>query len=127
MTKRIFLMATTICIYLISDYCYSHISNPERDGNQEGWAEKISLAGTWKFRLDSLNTGVKERWYLDDFEEVVKLPGTTDKNKKGIYKDEWRDDRLSRVYYWKGAAWYQKGVDIPEHWADKNVLNKIIP
>ena len=28
-------------------------------------------------------------------------------------------DRLSRVWYWKGAAWYQKEVTIPGHWAGK--------
>jgi hypothetical protein len=56
-----------------------------------------------------------------EFNDSIQLPGTTDENKKGIFLDEQAVDRLSRVWYWKGAAWYQKEVDIPEHWTGKNV------
>jgi len=62
-----------------------------------------------------------QEWFNDDFSDSITLPGTTDENKKGIYKDEKAVDRLSRVWYWKGAAWYQKEVDIPEKWSGKNV------
>jgi hypothetical protein len=83
--------------------------------------ETIDLSGTWKFQLDPDNVGKKDEWYKDDFTDSVTLPGTTDENKKGIFLDEKAVDRVSRVWYWEGAAWYQKEVDIPEHWAGKNV------
>ena len=83
--------------------------------------DTIPLAGTWKFRLDADDVGVKEKWYAQEFEDTIKLPGTTDENKKGIFKDEKCIDRLSRVWFWKGPAWYQKQVTIPESWAGKRI------
>jgi hypothetical protein len=79
------------------------------------------LSGTWKFQLDSANIGDQEKWFSKEFNDSVQLPGTTDENKKGIFLDEKAVDRLSRVWYWKGAAWYRKEVTIPEHWEGKNV------
>lgn len=81
----------------------------------------ISLAGTWKFRLDEKDAGVAERWYAQKFDETVQLPGTTDENHKGIKKDEQCVDRLSRVWYWKGPAWYQRRVTIPQTWGGKRI------
>ncbi|MBA7524136.1 hypothetical protein ES705_16273 [subsurface metagenome] len=76
--------------------------------------ETIDLSGTWKFQLDPENVGMKDKWFNDDFNDSVTLPGTTDENKNGIFLDEKAVNRLSRVWYWEGAAWYQKVVDIPE-------------
>jgi len=81
----------------------------------------IPLAGTWKFRLDAEDVGVTQKWYTQKFEDTVKLPGTTDENKKGTYKNERDEKRLSRVWYWKGPAWYQKQVTIPDSWAGKKI------
>jgi len=81
----------------------------------------LSLAGTWEFRLDPDDVGVTEKWYAQQFDDTVQLPGTTDENHKGIKKDEQCIDRLSRVWYWKGPAWYQRQVTIPDAWADKQI------
>jgi len=81
----------------------------------------IPLAGTWSFRLDGSDVGVKEQWFTNRFEETVQLPGTTDTNQKGIFKDEKCTDRLSRVWFWKGPAWYQRKVTIPESWKGKRI------
>ena len=83
--------------------------------------ETVDLTGTWKFRLDSANVGMQQKWFNKAFDDSVHLPGTTDENKKGIFLDEKAVDRLSRVWYWKGAAWYQKEVIIPENWEGKSV------
>ncbi|NQT37566.1 MAG: beta-galactosidase, partial [Planctomycetes bacterium] len=81
----------------------------------------IPLAGTWKFRLDAEDIGVAEKWFALEFEDTVQLPGTTDENHKGIKKDEHCIDRLSRVWYWKGPAWYQRQVRIPDSWKGKRI------
>jgi len=81
----------------------------------------IPLAGRWGFRLDPEDAGVAQRWFTRTFDDTVQLPGTTDENHKGIEKDERRDDRLSRVWYWKGPAWYQRPVTIPDHWRGKRI------
>jgi beta-galactosidase/beta-glucuronidase len=83
--------------------------------------EKMPLAGTWSFRLDAEDVGVKEKWFAKTFDDTVQLPGTTDENHKGIKKDEQCTDRLSRVWYWKGPAWYQRKVTIPETWKGKRI------
>jgi hypothetical protein len=81
----------------------------------------LTLAGTWKFQLDPGDVGVAEKWYAQEFEDTVQLPGTTDENHKGIKKDEKCVDRLSRVWYWKGPAWYQRRVTIPKTWEGKRI------
>jgi hypothetical protein len=81
----------------------------------------IALAGTWRFRLDPRNTGIEGKWFAEKLDDLVKLPGTTDTNQKGELKDERAVDRLSRVWYWKGPAWYQREVVIPESWQGKRI------
>jgi len=81
----------------------------------------LPLAGEWRFQLDAKNTGVQEKWFANKLEDSVKLPGTTDENHKGILKDEKPTDRLARVWFWKGPAWYQREVTIPASWADKRI------
>jgi len=81
----------------------------------------LPLNGTWKFRLDAEDIGVAEKWFALEFDDTVQLPGTTDENHKGIKTDEQRTDRLSRVWYWKGPAWYQRRVTIPDAWASRRI------
>jgi len=90
----------------------------ETVGHQEN---SVSLAGTWRFRLDPQNTGVEEKWFAAKLDDSVTLPGTTDANHKGVFKDEKAVDRLSRVWYWKGPAWYQRDVVIRDGWRGKRI------
>jgi len=82
----------------------------------------LSLAGVWQFRLDAGDVGVKEKWFARTFDDTVKLPGTTDENHKGVNQDEQCIDRLSRVWYWKGPAWYQRRVEISGAWKGKRIM-----
>ena len=85
-------------------------------------AEKtLSLDGEWAFQLDPENVGVTEGWFKRTLDDTIKLPGTTDENRKGIQHDEKPTDRLMRPWFWKGAAWYQREVIIPEAWSGKHV------
>ncbi|MFK5282943.1 sugar-binding domain-containing protein, partial [Lacticaseibacillus paracasei] len=67
------------------------------------------------------DAGTTEKWFNRKLEDRVKLPGTTDENQKGIFQDEKPTDRLMRPWYWKGPAWYQREVTIPESWAGKRI------
>ena len=78
----------------------------------------IDLSGTWQFALD------RQRLVHPDYilTETVQLPGTTDTNKKGdplVKKDE--TTHLSRIYSYKGRAWYKRQVEIPADWQDQPV------
>jgi hypothetical protein len=84
-------------------------------------AGEIPLAGTWRFQLDPKDVGVAEKWFALALDDTVQLPGTTDENHKGVKKDEQCVDRLSRVWYWKGPAWYRRRVTIPDTWKGKRI------
>ena len=78
----------------------------------------MDLSGTWQFALDG------QRLVHPDYilTETVQLPGTTDTNKKGdplIKKDE--TTHLSRIYSYKGRAWYKRQVAIPADWQGQPV------
>ena len=90
-------------------------------GSASAAEETISLAGTWKFKLDAEDVGVEQEWFAQRLDDSVTLPGTTDENHKGIKKDEQCIDRLSRVWYWKGPAWYQRRVTVPDSWKGRRI------
>jgi hypothetical protein len=110
----------------------------------------ISLAGEWKFMIDSLDKGIEEEWFNTSFNETVRLPGSMAENGKGdevSLNTNWTGDIVDRSYfteskyekyrkpgniklpfwlkpvrYFKGVAWYQKDVELPVSWRDKNIV-----
>jgi hypothetical protein len=112
--------------------------------------EMISLAGEWKFRLDTLDLGLTQKWYSGSFNEHVNLPGSMAENGKGNevrVSTEWTgniwdssyftDDRyrkyrqaghikipfwLKPVKYYVGPAWYQKEIRLPDDWQGRRVV-----
>lgn len=112
--------------------------------------DSISLAGEWEFRMDSLDQGIDRQWYNSSFNEKVKLPGSMADNGKGnevTLDTEWTGDIIDRswftdkkyeryrqpgnikipfwlkpVKYYKGAAWYQREIELPEEWTNKRVI-----
>lgn len=112
--------------------------------------ETISLAGEWKFMIDSLDQGEKLQWYNDEFNEIVRLPGSMAENGKGnevTLETAWTGDIVDRSYftgkkyekyrqpgnikipfwlkpvkYYTGPAWYQKDVEVPKGWKGKRII-----
>ena len=112
--------------------------------------KSFSLAGEWKFRIDSLDQGIENKWYNDQAVETVKLPGSMAENGKGdevTLKTNWTGEIVDKSYfiekkyeryrqpgnikipfwlkpvkYYKGVAWYQKEVDVPSGWNGKNII-----
>lgn len=85
--------------------------------------QRIDLSGTWQFALD--RQGLVHPDYI--LTETVELPGTTDTNRKGdpialpADKAQYETTHLSRLYAYKGRAWYKRTVDIPAGWKGKAV------
>ena len=79
----------------------------------EAQPKQIDLSGTWQFGLDRQHLVQPN----DILTETVQLPGTTDTNKKGdlVGKTE-ETTHLSRIYSYKGRAWYKRSVEIPAEW-----------
>jgi hypothetical protein len=81
----------------------------------------ISLAGSWDFRLDPQDQGIKEKWFDAALAEKIKLPGSTDENGFGAKTAQRVPNWLNRVYTYAGPAWYQKTVLIPADWQGKRI------
>ncbi len=85
-------------------------------------ASVFSLAGEWHFQLDSQNIGIEEGWYTVKLTDKIILPGTTDLQQKGKLNTKSEIGRLTRLYPYYGPAWYQKEIEIPEAWEDKDLI-----
>jgi len=90
--------------------------------------QTISLAGTWKVRLDSLKTGEQQQWYKQLSGQSIHLPGTLDD--AGIGTPDTltaaRLDKqvllhLTRRHSYIGYAWYSREIVIPRSFADKAI------
>ena len=110
----------------------------------------IDLSGEWKFKVDSLDRGIGEEWYMKVLQERVYLPGSMTENGKGeepglatdwtgtiVDSSYFYDERYARyrtpgnfkIPFWlkplkcyKGPAWYQKDVQIPQTWKNKRIM-----
>ena len=85
--------------------------------------QTIDLSGTWLFAMDSARLGIDQNWFAIPLEEQVQLPGTMDKNNKGIPNlNRSETMRLSRERMYEGWAWYQKEITIDESWNEKEIF-----
>ena len=110
---------------------------------------ELDLAGTWNYRLDSLDVGMEEKWQLQDFEDKIDLPAALRDYDIGnkpsletqwtgsIYDSSWYFNPAMKKYrskesikfpFWLtpntryvGKAWFQKTITIPDSWSGKNL------
>ncbi len=108
----------TCCLFLI--------------GCAQDFGSSISLDGEWNVKLDSLNKGISEKWQNNDLEgRTISLPGTLDD--AGIGKPSSLEpalnnyvlSHLNRKHEYYGKAWYQREVDIPKNWSNKQISLKL--
>lgn len=109
----------------------------------------IDLAGPWKFQADPQDVGVREKWYLKEFPDIIHLPGSMTQYGKGddlslatkwtggIVDQSWftapefakyREPGNIKVPFWLtpdkhyvGPAWYQKDIVIPDSWQGRRI------
>ena len=133
-------MKYLVCLFLILASCTNNNDLPR---------ETLTLAGEWRFRIDSLDQGIENEWYRDSFTETIRLPGSMAENGKGndvTVSTPWTGDIVDRSYftdtkyekyrqpgnikipfwlkpvkYYKGAAWYQKEIILPGNWEGKRI------
>ena len=117
---------------------------------QQTAKDRIDLSGQWQFAIDPEDLGQKEAWYANTLQDSIALPGSMAENDKGevpglstpwtgsIYDssfyfnprlEKYRQPGdvkfpfwLSPNKYYKGAAWYQKEVEVPASWAGKHLV-----
>ncbi|MCM5664060.1 sugar-binding domain-containing protein [Galbibacter mesophilus] len=126
MTKINHHFSTTIKLLLKFGYIFALIILVSSCSEEQN--NTISLAGGWNVKLDSLNLGLQENWANENFEPfAVKLPGTLDDaqiGKPNTLKPALNNyvlSNLTRKHQYIGKAWYQRTVEIPSNWKDKEV------
>jgi hypothetical protein len=111
----------------------------------------IDLSGTWRYKIDSLDHGIKEQVYLTQFPlDTLHLPGSLATNGKGFevgVNTEWMGQVVDRSWYsadkyekyrrpgnikipfwlqpelyYAGPAWYQREVRIPQAWKGRRII-----
>lgn len=91
-------------------------------------AETLDLSGEWKLALDPNDTGLAagpETW---NFPDTIRLPTTLTLAGKGSplnrepALDKGTLQELHQRHSYIGPAWYQREVDVPAAWADKDVI-----
>ena len=82
----------------------------------------VPLAGEWRFALDPKNEGVTGKWFQGRLDDRIQLPGTTDEARKGTRNEARETGRLTRVFPYLGAAWYQRDIEVPAAWGSKRVV-----
>lgn len=117
--------------------------------NQETNVNRIDLSGEWDVQIDSLDQGIEQKWFEAKLGDKINLPGSMTTNGKGkdigintpwtgsILDSAWYTSPefakyrqpgnvkfpswLQPVKYYKGAAWYQKTVNIPSSWENSYI------
>lgn len=109
--------------------------------------DTISLAGTWRFSMDSADQGVREAFWSRTLPGTIRLPGSMVQNGLGypitletrwtgsIYDSSWYFDPAMAPYRdslmfpffltprtrYVGPAWYQKTLTLPAGWQGKQI------
>lgn len=109
----------------------------------------INLAGEWDFQLDPQDCGIAYGWFNRALEQHITLPGSLQAQGFGddvTLNTRWIGDIADRSYYtdpryapyreagnikvpfwlqpdkhFRGAAWYQREVVIPEEWRGRRI------
>src|SRR5450759_4833769 len=74
--------------------------------NNNAFAQQISLAGEWRFKIDRDDVGINEMWFNKKPGDVIKLPGTMAENRKGddvTLQTKW----TGSIYEW---IWLLSGI-----------------
>jgi hypothetical protein len=138
-TKKVFSLSLSLLFILPVSICWG------RDQNKQ----PIDLGGQWRFELDPENQGVNDAWFTKTLHNYIKLPGSVTENGYGdevttetdwiggIVDRSWFTDPkyekyrqpdnikipfwLTPLKHYKGAAWFQKEVTIPDSWQGKHI------
>ena len=94
-------------------------------------SEALSLAGKWRFEMDSKDVGKAEGFFKRELTGGIQLPGSMSENGIGnpitvIRQNTWGGSWTTNPVWhpmikidYRGAAWYQTSVTIPEEWQGK--------
>ncbi len=83
--------------------------------------EVRDLSGQWRFAVDAEDQGVRQQWFAKELSDTIRLPGTTDQAGVGGPEPDPNPGHLSRTHKYIGAAWYQREIEVPADWVDREI------
>ncbi len=92
-----------------------------------GGAKPVDLSGTWQFQLGAEAAPKTMAPPTDplvippEFGDTIRLPGTTDTNRKGEKVVGSTKGTYTRRFRFVGRAWYRRTVTIPPEWKGREV------
>jgi len=91
---------------------YAHAENPVR--------LHLDLDGEWQFKIDPLDAGEQQRWYLlqQKFDQTIRVPGCWQAQGIGSPSGILRHD-------YSGNAWYRRVVRVPSDWGGRRITLRI--
>ena len=110
----------------------------------------FDLAGQWRFALDRQDAGIRDAWFQQRLSDAIRIPGSLPA--QGVGDDvsvdtpwtggivdrafftapefaKYREPGHVKVPYWlqpekyyKGAAWYQRDLEVPVQWTNQRAV-----
>ncbi len=102
-----------------SERSFPRPEHPRPDFVRQPW---INLNGTWRFTFDPQNVGEQKRWHRVTHPDLKTQPGILNSDPFGdhiVVPFPWQSalSGIGETEY-KGAAWYQRTLTVPENWAN---------
>ncbi|MFN2150674.1 MAG: sugar-binding domain-containing protein, partial [Anaerolineales bacterium] len=113
----------------------------------------MDLSGQWNFELDPHDQGLEANWFTRKLAQTIQLPGSLQSQGYGdeisvdtpwtgsIVDQSWFTEERYAPYrqpgnlkvpfwlqpkrYYKGAAWYQREVTIPDEWKGQRIILRL--
>ncbi len=103
----------TIALIMSVSAVNAQIPRPEYPQPQWERTDWLSLNGTWQFRFDEEDAGLRERWFATEqkWPQSILVPYAWETRLSGVGVTEFRE-----------RAWYQREFTLPAHWPAKRTL-----
>lgn len=75
--------------------------------------EVKNLSGIWKFKVDTNNTGIAEKWYESPLKDTIPMAVPAS------YNDLFTEEEIKEHV---GYVWYEKEFIIPKSWEDQRIV-----
>ena len=75
--------------------------------------EVKNLNGIWKFKVDTENVGIAQKWYEEPLKDTVSMAVPAS------YNDLFTDEKIKEHV---GYVWYEREFIVPNSWAGKRIV-----
>ncbi len=112
-----------MCIAVVAGFCGALIGGC----SSAEAADSIDLSGDWQFKLGrsadekTLAPPQSALAVPSSLDDTIKLPGTTDLNRKGQKTTGSTQGTYTRRYRHVGRAWYQRTIVVPQQWRQRDI------